>query len=137
MTKPYQNNHKKFWLAGFSILQKIYKIRKKTYLEGCEKFENLFFAEEMLCLLLVLNHFVVSRFVQKLVLCSSYLIKFSKKNFGPHNFLRFSWVEIYENKNFICFCLSLRTISNFWSCENKLAHCARVNVKNWHVQLKS
>ncbi len=66
-------------------------------------------------------------------LCSSYLIKFSKKIFGPHNFLRLSWVEIYENKNFICFCLSLRAISNFWSCENKLAHCAQVNVKNWHA----
>ena len=47
--------------------------------------------------------------------------------------LRLSWVEIYENKNFIWFCLSLRAISNFWSCENKLAHCAQVNVKNWHA----
>ena len=98
---------------------------------------KIFFAEEMLCFLLVLNHFVVSRFVWKLVLCSSYLIKFSEKIFGPHNFLRFSWVEIYENKNFICFCLSLRPISNFLPWKKKLAHCAQVDVKKWSAWLKS
>ena len=57
----------------------------------------------MLCMLLVLNNFVVSLFVLKVVLCSSYLIKFSKIFFGPHNFLRLSWVDFDENKNYICY----------------------------------
>ena len=42
MTKPYQNNHKKFWLAGFFNTSKILQNKEKTYLEGCENFENLF-----------------------------------------------------------------------------------------------
>ena len=40
-------------------------------------------------------------------------------------------------KNFTCFCLSLRTITNFLSGKNKLAHFAKLNVKNWYTQLKS
>ena len=42
MTKPHQNNHKKFWLAGFFNTSKILQNKEKTYLEGCENFENLF-----------------------------------------------------------------------------------------------
>ena len=63
MTKPYQNNHKKFWLAGFFNTSKILQNKEKNILRRVRKFWKSFFAEEMLCLLLVLNHFVVSRFV--------------------------------------------------------------------------
>ena len=31
MTKPYQNNHKKFWLAGFFNTSKILQNKEKTY----------------------------------------------------------------------------------------------------------
>ena len=41
MTKPHQNNHKKFWLAGFFNTSKILQNKGKKYLKGCEKFENL------------------------------------------------------------------------------------------------
>ena len=63
MTKPHQNNHKKFWLAGFFNTSKILQNKEKNILRRVRKIWKSFFAEEMLCLLLVLNHFVVSRFV--------------------------------------------------------------------------
>ena len=63
MTKPHQNNQKKFWLAGFFNTSKILQNKEKNILRRVRKIWKSFFAEEMLCLLLVLNHFVVSRFV--------------------------------------------------------------------------
>ena len=63
MTKPHQNNHKKFWLAGFFNTSKILQNEWKNMLKRVQKIWKSFFAEKMLCLLLVFNQFVVSLFV--------------------------------------------------------------------------
>ena len=63
MTKPHQNNHKKFWLAGFFNTSKILQNEWKNILKRVRKIWKSFFAEKMLCLLLVFNQFVVSLFV--------------------------------------------------------------------------
>ena len=61
--KPHQNNYKKFWLAGFLNTSKILQNKEKNILKRVRKIWKSFFAEEMLCLLLVLSHFVVSHFI--------------------------------------------------------------------------
>ena len=37
MTKPYQNNHKKFWLAGFFNTSKILQNKEKNILDRVQK----------------------------------------------------------------------------------------------------
>ena len=59
MTKPHQNNHKKFWLAGFFNTSKILQNEWKNILKRVRKTRKHFFEHKMWCLFLVLNHFAV------------------------------------------------------------------------------